>query len=223
MPEPKRPTQKVQLLPQHVAELSRRDRRRVLVRVLLGVALMDAILFLVYARIPIDDATGAGLIVMFAILLGIFAIVILWQIRAIVKARLPGVRAAAAIAFAVPVYLVLWSLVYLAMAAGYTDAFNEPLDRVGAFYFTTTVFTTVGFGDITAANDASRIAVSCQMILNLVIIGALVKLMLGVAQQALARNVSSDNEEAIAELAAESLEAEAPGQGTPPTGGRIPE
>ena len=43
-------------------------------------------------------------------------------------------------------------------------------------YFSTTVFTTVGFGDITAKNEAARLAVTLQMWLDLLFLGLVVRL-----------------------------------------------
>jgi uncharacterized protein with GYD domain len=43
-------------------------------------------------------------------------------------------------------------------------------------YLSATVFTTVGFGDITAKTEAARIVVTIQMMLDLVIIGLVVRL-----------------------------------------------
>lgn len=43
-------------------------------------------------------------------------------------------------------------------------------------YLSATVFTTVGFGDITAKTEAARVVVTIQMMLDLVIIGLVVRL-----------------------------------------------
>jgi len=45
------------------------------------------------------------------------------------------------------------------------------------------VFATVGFGDITPITHQTRLVVSVQMLLNLVVIGVVVKLMIGAAQR----------------------------------------
>jgi hypothetical protein len=50
-----------------------------------------------------------------------------------------------------------------------------PLSRTDAMYFSATVFTTVGFGDIAAKSQAARIIVTFQMMLDLVIIGIVVR------------------------------------------------
>jgi voltage-gated potassium channel len=49
------------------------------------------------------------------------------------------------------------------------------------------VFSTVGFGDITPGTDLARIMVSVQMLLDLVIIGVVVRLLLNAARVGLAR------------------------------------
>ena len=43
-------------------------------------------------------------------------------------------------------------------------------------YFSSTVFTTVGFGDITAKTEAARLAVTLQMWLDLVFLGLVVRI-----------------------------------------------
>ncbi len=44
------------------------------------------------------------------------------------------------------------------------------------------MFSTVGFGDITPETDLARILVSVQMLLDLVVIGAVVRLLLNAAK-----------------------------------------
>lgn len=157
-----------------------------LIRSLASVLVLDALLLLLYAIVPIDDARGFAPIIMFALLILVFAAVVIWQVRAIVNSRFPGVRAATALAFAVPVYLVLCSLSYLAIAKGDPSSFTEPLNRTDSLYFTVTVFATVGFGDITAVTTPARIAVTIQMILNLLVLGLVVKLLTAAAQYRMA-------------------------------------
>ena len=45
-------------------------------------------------------------------------------------------------------------------------------------YFSATAFTTVGFGDITAKTQAARVLVIIQIMLDLVIIGLVVRLVI---------------------------------------------
>ena len=50
------------------------------------------------------------------------------------------------------------------------------MTRTDAMYFSTTIFTTVGFGDITAKSQAARVVVTLQMFLDLVILGLVARL-----------------------------------------------
>ena len=43
-------------------------------------------------------------------------------------------------------------------------SFTEPLTRADALYFTVTVFSTVGFGDITAKSETARVVLIVQML-----------------------------------------------------------
>ena len=60
--------------------------------------------------------------------------------------------------------------------------FTQDLDHVRALYFTVTVFSTVGFGDITPRTDPARLIVSVQMLLDLALIGAVVRLLFNAAR-----------------------------------------
>ena len=54
-----------------------------------------------------------------------------------------------------------------------------------------TVFTTVGFGDITPKTDTARLIVSIQMLLDLVVLGAVVQLLIKATKTSLARGPHS--------------------------------
>jgi len=79
-------------------------------------------------------------------------------------------------------FLVLFATVYLAMAAAAPGSFSEPLTHSRALYFAVTVLSTVGFGDITPRTDPASIVVSVQMLLDLVLVGAVVRSFVGAAQ-----------------------------------------
>ena len=50
------------------------------------------------------------------------------------------------------------------------------MTRTDSMYFSTTIFSTVGFGDITAKSQAARVVVTLQMFLDLVILGLVARL-----------------------------------------------
>lgn len=51
-------------------------------------------------------------------------------------------------------------------------------------YFTVTVFSTVGFGDITAASQSARLVVTVQMLLDLLALGLVVRAFVSAVQAA---------------------------------------
>jgi hypothetical protein len=105
-----------------------------------------------------------------------------WEIRAIVGADYPGVRAIEALGFTVPLFLLLFSMVYFLMEHHSATNFSQPLTRTDALYFTVTTFSTVGFGDITATSQGARLVVTLQMLADLVVLGFGVKVLLGAIQ-----------------------------------------
>ena len=63
------------------------------------------------------------------------------------------------------------------------DNFNvDSLTRTDSLYFTVTVFATVGFGDITATSQTARVVVIAQMLLDLLVLGLVVKVFLGAVE-----------------------------------------
>ena len=88
---------------------------------------------------------------------------------------------------AIPVFVIIFALVYVTMSETQPDSFNEHVTRVGALYFTVAVFTTVGFGDIFARSDPARAVVTVQMVLDLVILGGLVRAIIAASRIGLER------------------------------------
>ena len=56
---------------------------------------------------------------------------------------------------------------------------RDQLTHTDALYFTVTVFTTVGFGDVTAKSEGARLLVTGQMVTDLIILGIGAKIILG--------------------------------------------
>ena len=75
--------------------------------------------------------------------------------------------------------LVLFAGAYVALATRSAGNFGEHLTHTDALYFTVTVFSTVGFGDITAKTETARLVVTGQMITDLVVLGLGIKIILG--------------------------------------------
>jgi hypothetical protein len=163
--------------PQRWIDLNRRQRRRAVIGMMISVALAWALLFGIYYLIPFTDLTGAQSLVRLVLGIAIFAGVLAWQLRRVTKAELPGLRAIHALGVAIPLFLLVFAVVYLSLSESSPTRFSEPLNHTGALYLVITVFSTVGFGDITPKGDLARIVASVQMLLDLVVIGAVVRLL----------------------------------------------
>jgi hypothetical protein len=105
-----------------------------------------------------------------------------FQLRAVNKANYPVLRAVRALVTTAAVFILTFAALYLSLDHGDAASFNAPLTRVDAVYFTVTVLATVGFGDISAVSQAARILVTVQMLLNLALLGASLRLLLGRAR-----------------------------------------
>ncbi|HEY5784162.1 MAG TPA: potassium channel family protein [Microlunatus sp.] len=117
----------------------------------------------------------------------IFGVLVGAQIPLIVKAKYPILRAVEALGVLVPVYLLIFARIYLASSIGDPGAFSSDLDQTSALYFAVTVFATVGFGDIVAQSSQMMMLVTAQMLLNLAILGLMIRLLTGAARRGVAR------------------------------------
>jgi hypothetical protein len=77
----------------------------------------------------------------------------------------------------------MFAWIYLTMSRSDPAAFGGPLDRASALYFTVTVFSTVGFGDITPKTDLARLVTTVQMLADLAVVAVVIRLILGAASR----------------------------------------
>jgi len=114
----------------------------------------------------------------------VFIGLVTFQVRSIIRSPFPGLRAIGALATSVPLFLLLFASTYVVMAAMSASNFGGRLTHTDGLYFTVTVFSTVGFGDITAKTQAARLVVTGQMIADLVIPGFAIKIIVGAVNRA---------------------------------------
>ena len=158
-------------------------RRQVALGVLRSIA-SAVVLVALYYLLPLDQLASVPLTVILVAALLLLAAVAAWQLRLILGSKYPGVRAAEALATTVPLFLLLFASAYFAMARATPAAFGQHLTRTDALYFTVTTFSTVGYGDITAVSQAARLLVTAQIILDLLVLGLVIKLFIGAARVA---------------------------------------
>lgn len=138
-----------------------------------------AALVAIYYLLPLDHISTWIAATTLVIGLAAFIALVIFQVRWIIQSRFPGLRAVESLATSLPLFLLLFSGTYVVMAAISASNFGEKLTHTDALYFTVTVFTTVGFGDITAKSEEARLLVTAQMAADLIILGIGAKIILG--------------------------------------------
>lgn len=171
-------------------QLTRGQRIRIAAGILARSLVVVVLLFVGYYVLPMDRPAGGGLVVLVVGLLALTA-VLAGQVRAIVRSPFPRLRAFEALAMGVPLLLVVFASSYYLMSQGRLDSFTQPLGKTDALYFTVTVFATVGFGDIAASTELARIAVTVNMLVNLVVLGFVAKLIFNAAETGVRRQATT--------------------------------
>jgi voltage-gated potassium channel len=186
----------------NTAREARRRFRRAFVTLLRALGSTVA-LVAIYYLLPLDRTSISVAIAMLAC--GLLALVglVTFQVRSIIRATYPALRAVGALATSVPLFLLLFAGTYFVMG-GISDAnFSEPLTRTDALYFTVTVFATVGFGDIVATTQGARVVVMGQMIAGIVIIGLGARVIVDAVKRGQRRQPAQESGAAGAERAPE--------------------
>jgi hypothetical protein len=167
---------------------SRHNQRCVIVRAALLTTTTLILLFVAYALVPVAFDTDLTTALRLAAGLILITAVIAWELRAVLSARYPWVRAVEAVVVAVALFTIVFALLYLGLAQAHAAYFTQPLDRVSAFYFTVTIVASVGFGDIAAHTDEARLVVTVQMVLDLTLIAVITRVFVWAARARVAHH-----------------------------------
>jgi len=155
--------------------------------VLLRTTLSVSALFAAYFLIPTRSGDDGSDVPWLVLQLCVFGVIVAIQVPAIINAKYPILRAVETLAILIPLYLLIFARIYLSSSLNDPSGFTQPLNDVTALYFTVTVFASVGFGDIVAQTDSLRLLVTLQMVLNLVLFGAVIRLLASAARRGVAR------------------------------------
>ena len=149
----------------------------------LRVAVSVAALVTVYYLLPLDHSSTPEAVTILLIGLAGFIALVAFQVRLIIRSPFPGLRAVESLATSVPLFLLLFAATYVVLAALSASNFGGHLSHTDGLYFTVTVFSTVGFGDITAKTETARLVVTGQMITDLIILGVAIKVIVGAVRR----------------------------------------
>jgi len=148
-------------------------------RVTVSVAALGALYYL----LPLDHSSAPAAVTMLLIGLAGFVALVTVQVWMIIRSPFPGLRAIESLAVSVPLFLLLFAATYVVLAALSASNFGGRLTHTDGLYFTVTVFSTVGFGDVTAKTEIARPVVTGQMIADLIIFGVAIKVITGAVRR----------------------------------------
>ncbi|MGN8553385.1 UNVERIFIED_CONTAM: potassium channel family protein [Microbacterium sp. SLM126] len=160
-----------------IDRLSRSQRRRVVAWGILRALIAAVVLVFLYFVVPLEWFDALPPVMAIIVAAGVLVGVSVWQVLGIIRSEEPGLRAIEALAVIAPLYLLAFAAVYFLIGYNDPSSFTQELTRMDALYFTVTVFATVGFGDIAAVSQSGRVIVTIQMVLNLILLGAGVRLL----------------------------------------------
>lgn len=154
------------------------DQPRVAVLAIVGTALFVVAAVAAYFAMPpkdldVDSVWHAVLLLALAVVLLVLLYVV--SLRRIGRSRYPMLRALLIITVFFVTYVLLMAYVYLSLESRFPGQVPGVSTHVDALYFTVTVLTTVGFGDIAPVGQAAKAVVTTQMVFTVVVLGALLR------------------------------------------------
>jgi|SRR4051794_22875373 len=166
-----------------LSDLTPTARRWAVAKAALRILSAWILLFGAYYVSPTDRLAGRHALALLIAVTVLYGTVVAWHASQVSRAELPQLRAVEAIGFIVPFFLVLFASIYMTLAHNSPANFSAAMTHTNALYLTVTLFSTVGFGDITPLTVVARIIVSVQMMLDLVVLGVIVKVVFNRGQQ----------------------------------------
>jgi hypothetical protein len=168
------------------------------VAALVSSAIVSTAVVVGYFVLPLSSALTTTTLLVLTGGLTAVALLLTWHLLAIIRSPYPRVRAIAALATTVPLFLVVFATTYFVMSRTNPAQFSEPLSRLDAAYYTVTIFATVGFGDITPVTSGARATTTAQMIGDVILVGLVAQVIVGAMKRGIRRQ-----EEHVAEASSE--------------------
>jgi voltage-gated potassium channel len=153
-----------------------------------------------YFVLPLSSALTTATVLVLVGGMTVVAVLLGWHLRSIIRSPYPRVRAVAALATTVPLFLVVFATTYFVMSRTQPGNFSEPLSRLDSAYYTVTIFATVGFGDITPLTAVARATTMVQMVGDVLLVGFVAQVIVGAVRQGVRRQEGQRSEQAEDEL-----------------------
>lgn len=170
-------------------ELAPAQRRRAVAATVVGSLIMAAALIGLYYVLPLTSGRpDAGAVLRLCVGGVVFVAVVAVEVRRILRADLPQLRAVEAAIVSLALFVILFASAYVSLANSDPDNFSTTLNRTGGLYFAIVTLGTVGYGDIVPTSDFARSLVSVQILVDLVFLALLLRLVVGAARLSLHRD-----------------------------------
>jgi hypothetical protein len=148
-------------------------RRRAIDRAIARSALLLAAVTAAFFLLPVQSlALGRTVLVTAVFLIGLAgaAWIVVWQVMAYRTAVGAGRARLQGLLVAVYITVLFFALSYYLLATAHPEQFVGLQTRLDSLYFSITILSTVGFGDVHAAGQAGRAIVSLQLAFDLLFI-----------------------------------------------------
>jgi hypothetical protein len=133
------------------------------------------VLVVAYFLIPLEGSLAFRLLA-YGLGLALVVFVVARQMRRHLASRDNEVRIDS-LALAIVMSVLLFALAYYAVSTAESGEFSGLSTRVDALYYSLTVATTTGFGDVSAQSQLARALVSAQLVFNMLIVATAVPLL----------------------------------------------
>lgn len=159
-----------------------KEQAKLLAAAALRVLLPAVFVIGTYHLLPEESyLTERGLIMLVTFGLALWLALVIVQLGHLRRASHPLISAASSLTFTIVLLVVIFAQVALMLGATDPNAYNVALDKPSAMYFSMTVTSTVGFGDIVPRSDLARNIATLQMFINLVFLASAVRVLVSAA------------------------------------------
>lgn len=113
--------------------------------------------------------------------------VVVHRTRSVLRSPEPFQDAVAAVAIVATIVVVGPASIYFSMAAE-TGQFEGIVTKIDALYFTMSIVSTVGFGDVRAVGQGARLVTTLHIVFSIVVAGGSLRLLTWAARRRLAED-----------------------------------